>query len=196
MSAAIDRRPPSRMTLDEFLAWDSETFGAARWQLIDGEAVAMAPARDAHGSMQIELGRLLANHLLQAGVPCRVVSEPGIVPKLSASGNYRVPDLGVTCAPPGDTLMVPEPVLLVEIMSPNNRAITRANIWAYATIPSVQEILVLQSTRIEAELLRRGADGGWPAEPETVAANGALDLRSIGFTIPLTSVYRTTFLAR
>ena len=48
-----------------------------------------------------------------------------------------------------------DPVLLVEILSPSNRAETWTNVWAYTTIPSVREILVLHSLRIRAELLRR-----------------------------------------
>ena len=96
------------------------------------------------------------------------MTEPGIVPRVRANRNYRVPDLGVTCAPPSHDLMVSEPIVLIEILSPSNEADTRANIWAYTTVPSVREILAIRSTRIEAELLVRGADGTWPAEPEIV----------------------------
>ncbi len=195
MSAALEHRPPSRMTLDEFLAWDSGAWGDVRWQLVDGEPVAMAPGRHAHGSLQGEVARLIGNHLIGTGRACHVVTEAGIVPKLRSNENFRVPDLAVTCAPPSDGVMVPDPVLLIEIMSPNNRAATRANLWAYATIPSVREIVVLQSTRIEAELLRRGEDGNWPAGPEMIASAGVLELRSIGFAAPLASMYRTTYLA-
>ena len=38
-----------------------------------------------------------------------------------------------------------DPVLLIEILSPSYQAETWANVWAYATIPSVQEILVLKT---------------------------------------------------
>jgi Uma2 family endonuclease len=92
--------------------------------------------------------------------------------------------------------MVPEPVLLVEILSPSNEAEARANIWAYTTIPSVQELLVVHSTRIEAELLHRGADGSWPEQPEIIRADGSLSLASIAFTVALAAIYRTTALAR
>jgi Uma2 family endonuclease len=88
--------------------------------------------------------------------------------------------------------------VLVEILSPSNEAETRANIWAYTTImtiPSVQELLVAHSTRIEAELLRRGADGSWPEQPEIIRADGSLSLASIAFTAPLAAIYRTTALA-
>ncbi len=195
MSAAL-KHPPSRMTVDEFLAWDSGDRTGQRCQLVDGEPVAMAPASDNHGSIQAELAALIRNYLLERGGPCRVVTEPGIIPRVRASENWRVPDLGVTCTPSDGGVEVPAPVLLIEILSPNNYAEIRANVWAYATIPSVQEILIVNSVRIEAELLRRRQDGMWPEQPDAIPADGYLELASIGYTAPLSSLYRTTSLAR
>ena len=79
----------------------------------------------------------------------------GIIPHARATRNFRIPDLVVTRAPPGSGVTVPEPVLLVEILSPDNETMSWNNIWTYTTIPSVREILAIHSTRIEAELLRR-----------------------------------------
>ena len=61
--------------------------------------------------------------------------------------------------------MFPEPILFIEILSPSNEVETWANVWTYASIPSVAEILVVHSTRVAAELLRREANGQWPDEP-------------------------------
>ncbi len=105
--------------------------------------------------------------------------------------NFRIPDLGITCSPPSQGAVVAEPVLLIEILSPSNEVETRANVWAYTTIPSVREILLVRSSRIEAELLRRGADGNWPADAERLSKDGTLTLDSIGFTTPLAALYRT-----
>ena len=99
------------MTVDEFLVWGADDLTGRRWQLIDDEPVLMAPASDVHGSIQAELIRLLGNHLLAIGSPCRVVDVPGIVPHVRANENFRVPDLGLTCAPPSGQVVVPEPVL-------------------------------------------------------------------------------------
>jgi Uma2 family endonuclease len=190
------KRLPTRMTVDEFLVWDADDITGRRWQLVDGEPVLMAPAADIHGTIQAELIRLLGNHLLAAGSRCRVVDGPGIVPRIRANENFRVPDLGVTCAPPSGEVMVPEPILLIEILSPSNEAKTRANIWTYTTIPSVQEILVVRSTRMEVEVLRRGADGNWPALPVIVRPQESLELSSIGFAAPVTDLYRTAGLTQ
>ncbi len=193
---AFRKRQRSQMTVDEFLVWDSDDLTGRRWQLIDGEPVLMAPAADVHSRIQAELVRLLGNHLLASGRPCTVVAAPGIVPKVRANENFRIPDLGVTCAPPSGKVMVPDPVLLIEILSPGNVAKTRSNIWTYTTIPSVQEILVVRSTRMEIELLRRGPDGNWPDSPLIVKAPDHLELASIGFTVPVADIYRTAGVPR
>ena len=185
---------PGRMSLDEFLVWNAP--GPHRWQLIDGEAVEMAPANPLHGRIQAESGRLIGNHLLEIGSRCHVIDAPGVVPRVRAEMNFRIPDLGVAGPSPSPESMVNDPIILVEILSPSNETETRANVWAYTTIPSLQEILLVRSSRIEAELLRRDADGNWSADAEKLGRNSTLTLDSIGFATPLAALYRTTGLQR
>jgi Uma2 family endonuclease len=91
---------------------------------------------------------------------------PATVPRALAAINCRIPDLAVTSSPiKADQATLTDPVLIVEILSPSNRAETWSNVWTYTTMPSVQEILVIRSTDIGADLLRRGADGAWPDGP-------------------------------
>jgi Uma2 family endonuclease len=52
---------PVRTTVDEFFKWDSDD--GRRYELVDGEPRAMAPASTIHGFLQNELGRLIGNHL-------------------------------------------------------------------------------------------------------------------------------------
>jgi len=182
-------KPPVRMSVDEFLAW--EPGDGQKWQLVDGEPHVMAPAAPTHAYLQAELAALIRNHLLETGSPCRVATEPGIVPPALGGRNMRVPDLAVTCAGDSDPVALPDPLLVVEILSPGNAPKTWANVWAYITIPTVQEVLVLHSMEISADMLRRRPDGTWPAVPEEVTT-GDLVLDCIGFRAPLASVYRTT----
>jgi Uma2 family endonuclease len=190
MSSAL-KLPSRRMTVAEFLDSDSGDRGSALWQLRDGEPERMAPASDPHGSIQARLAQLLGVHLDARGSQCRVVIAPGVIPSERSEINCLIPDLGVTDAPPGAPLML-KPLLLIEILSPSNASKTRANVRAYRTIPGVQEIVVLRSAAISAEILRRGPDGAWPRQPEHVGADGTLRLDSIGFAAPLRDAYRTT----
>ncbi|MBV9727067.1 MAG: Uma2 family endonuclease, partial [Gammaproteobacteria bacterium] len=137
--------------------------GPQQCQLVEGEPRAMALASATHGAIQSELARVLGNHLLARSSPCRVITAPGIVPRVQARTNFRIPDLGVTCASyTAEDQALSEPVLLIEILSPSNWAETWSNVWTYTSIPSVQEILVLHSARVGAELLRRTLEGAWP----------------------------------
>jgi Uma2 family endonuclease len=190
MSSAL--KPPAEMTVAEFLAWDAP----GRWQLVDGEPVAMAPTSRTHGALQIELGGVIRNHLATSGSPCTVIAAPGIVPQVRSNDNFRIPDLAVTCTPyETEEYDVANPVLVVEVLSPSNRTETWQNVWSYTTIPSLREILILSSTAIRADLLRRGSDGNWPAAATVIEA-GDLILASIGLTVQLAELYRTTRLAR
>jgi len=90
---------------------------------------------------------------------------------------------------------LPDPVLLVEILSPSNHAETLSNVWTYTTMPSVREILIVRSVTIGADLLCRNPDGTWSERPETIE-EGDLVLDGIRFRAPIAALYRTTRLAR
>ena len=157
---------PSRMTVAEFLDWEGDD-ADRKFELIDGEPRAMAPASITHGTIQASVARLLGNHLVGTG--CRVITAPGVIPRVRSSANMRVPDLAVNCiADTAGQRALPDPILIIEILSSSNEAETRQNVWAYASIPSVQEILLVRSTEIAAEVLRRQANGDWPAQPQAI----------------------------
>jgi Uma2 family endonuclease len=122
------------------------------------------------------------------------VVAPGVVPRISARTNERVPDLGVTCTEPAGSHSMVDPVLLIEIPSPSNEAMTRDNVWAYTTIPSVSDILLLGSVAVGAELFTRDANGAWPEAPCIIGSEDDVILASIGFRAPLAAFYRTTSL--
>ena len=191
---SAQRKLPTHMTVDEFIAWTGDGT-AAKYELVDGELRAMAPATTTHGSMQATLSRLLGEALMKAKRRCRVLTEPGVAVRNNSRANMRIPDIGITwSADNAGQVAMPEPVLLVEIMSPSNKADTMINVWAYTTIPSLNEILVVQSTRIEAQLYRRQSDDSWPEEPETVGATDHLNLDSARLSVPLKNVYALTYL--
>jgi Uma2 family endonuclease len=184
------------MTVADFLAWPGDGTGR-KFQLVDGEVRAMSPASTTHGRIQSRLAKLIDSWLSARASPCDVLTEPAVATRVRANINVRVPDLGVTCTPDsvGEQLL-PDPVLLIEILSPANVADTWENVWSYCTIPSVQEIAVVHSTRVLVEILRRGRDGHWPEETEKIGPGDALIFASIEFNCPLAEVYARTHLGR
>lgn len=203
MSAALDlahapgtpRLPRRRMTVAEFMAWNPGDGTVERWVLRDGEPEMMTPPSGRHGWIQAELARLLGNHLAERGSRCVVATNPGVIPALRSRHNMLSPDIGITCDPDANVHELTRPVVLIELLSPSNESETRANVWAFATLPSVMEIVLIDCVRIAAEVLRRGPDGAWPADPEMLGAEDVLRLPSIGFAEPLRAAYRTAGLS-
>jgi Uma2 family endonuclease len=183
------------MTIAEFLDWDGGGH-QGKLELIDGVVRAMAPASEAHGTIQANLALLIGQHLRAGGAKCRVVTEAGVVPRLNPGRNMRAPDLVVTCAPPdAKRKTVDEPLLLIEILSPSNENDTWESIRACATIPSVKEMLVVDSEHVHAQIFRKGNDGVWAEKSEDVEAGGTLRFDCIDYSIPLAEVYAGTALA-
>jgi Uma2 family endonuclease len=194
--AALPKFAPSRMTVAEFLEWAGDGT-TTRFELVDGEPRAMAPASGTHGTMQITIGSVLRAHLREHRPGCRVVGEPGIVPRLNTAANIRIPDLAITCTvnQPNERAL-PDPLVIIEILSPSNEAATRENVWAYASIPSVRQILLVRSTDVGAELWVRQGDGAWPPQPAALGAADRVAFDAVGFDGPIAEFYADTYLAR
>lgn len=172
------RRP---WTLDEFLAFDDGT--DTRYELFDGQIVAMAPASDVHGAL---VARLAVR--INAGLrpPCQVVIEAGIVPPERADSWYQA-DLAVTCAGLTGQQFITEPLLIVEVLSPSTATTDRERkLPDYRTIPSLQDILVVSSAEPRIEHFRR-EPGGWKVHD--LRDQGSLRLETLDLTIDLPELY-------
>ena len=182
------------MTADDFLSWAGDGSGR-KFQLIDGEFCPVSPASDTHGTIHSNLHYLLVSAIRSSASGLRVVIEGAVIPGLNASMNVRVPDLVVTASPNmRGQQTVPDPVLMIEILSPGNQDDTRDNVRAYATLPSVQELAVVHSTRALIEVHRRGTDGAWLPDPEYVGLGDRLRLLSVSLDCRVEDAYELTWL--
>jgi len=171
-----------RWTVEEFLALDDGT--DRRYELLDGEIVAMAPPARAHGTLVSRLARVIGNALRP---PCEVIAEAGIIPPERGDSYYQA-DLAVTCTPgaPSDQF-VAEPVLIAEVLSPSTAATDRdRKLPDYRRIGSLQDILVVSSTEARIEHFRREPDG-WKVQD--YAGSGTVTLGSFDVTLDLSELY-------
>jgi Uma2 family endonuclease len=173
------------MTVDQFLDWEDGT--DTRYELVGGVIVAMAPPAAGHGALAAALAGVI-NSALQARRPCRAYSEAGIV-RPGRNDTCYVADIAVSCEPlrPQDRL-IRDPILIVEVMSPSTvRFDGQAKAADYRRIPSVQEIMLIDSTAMFAEVLRREGEQ-WISE--IIQGPGAnLSLRSIPLSLPMSELY-------
>jgi Uma2 family endonuclease len=176
------RPAPERMTLAEFLEWDDGT--DTLYELIDGQAVAIAPARDAHGTIVMNLGVAIGPQLRP---PCRLVGNAGIT-RPDHADSFYVADLAVTCDQPADQRsFLPEPRLIVEVLSRSTAAHDRGRKGEeYRRLPSVQEILFVFSDEKRVERWRREGER-WVIED--YIGEASLRLESLEIDLPLSAVY-------
>ncbi len=174
-------------TLDEFLAFDDGT--DRRYELFDGQIVAMTPASSIHGTLVARLALRIGGGLRP---PCEVVIEAGIVPPERADSWYEA-DLAVTCAGVTERQFITEPILIVEVLSPSTAATDRdRKLPDYRTIPSLQDILVVSSTEPRIEHFRREGDG-WKIHD--LRGAGSLRLQAFDLTLDLLELYAGLTLA-
>ena len=191
-----DHGSQSPMTVDEFRSLPASPDGT-KYELVNGELRAQAPASSGHSIVQLNAGRLIGNHLAGRDGPCWVGTEPGVSVRLDQRHNLRNPDLGVSCTPHEPGMQdLPDPVVLIEILSPGNKKATWDNVWSYVSIPTLREILVLSSWAIEAQVIARADGGVWPDNPDHVTPGGDVVLPSIAFRAPLVAFYAQTYMLR
>ncbi len=131
------------MPAEAFLEW-VEAQSSGRYQLIGGEIVAMAPERLEHAHVKRMVANALDAAIAVAGVPCRAFVD-GAGVKIDGSTVFQ-PDALVNCGPPPPrgSLIAPNPVIVVEVISPTSVARDMAVKYAnYFRHPSVQHYLIV-----------------------------------------------------
>lgn len=174
-----------RMTLDEFLVWEDGT--DTRYELIAGFPVAMAPGMEDHGVLAARLAARLENGLVDRR-PCRAISEAGILDPDRAD-TFFVVDIGVTCAPRERWRQyMQDPILLIEILSPSTeRHDRKVKVPVYQRIPSMQEVLLVDSDSRYAEIHRRQGEQ-WIIQIIN-KPDGMIPLASVGIEIAVSELY-------
>ena len=151
MARAQTYEPEAPMTRDEFLAW-AERQPSGRFERIDGIVVAMAPERASHNLRKGAVRDALRRAVREAGLTSCQVFGDGMTVQVENS-DFE-PDALLRCGPllPGDATRVSDPLVPVEVLSPDSGTRDRATkLRAYFKLPSVQHYLIV-----------------WPDEPRIV----------------------------
>jgi Uma2 family endonuclease len=114
--------------------------------------------------------------------------EAGLAPPNQDDTCY-IADIAVTCEPlRRENQLIREPILIIEILSPSTAGSDRrVKVADYRKIPSVQEILLIDSRRVFAELLRREGSR-WITEI-VQAPESTLTLTSVSLSIRMSDLY-------
>ena len=171
------------LSVEDYLA--SEDGGEVRHEYIDGQLYAMTGASDRHGLITLNIATCLRP--LLRGTPCQLfANDMKVRLKISQQDIFYYPDLLLSCDPTDRaTYYRSKPCLLVEVLSDSTaRLDSREKRFAYQTIPSLKEyLLVSQSTRL-VQIYRRRQD--WARE---ICTQGSITLDCLAYDLPLEVIY-------
>ena len=143
MARAHTYEPETPMTRDEFLVW-AEQQPSGRFERIDGIVVAMAPERASHNRCKRAACDALRRALSKAALDSCEVFADGMTVRVDDS-DFE-PDAQMRYGPqlPGDSTQVSDPLVLIEVLSPDSETRDRATkLRAYFRLPSVQHYLIV-----------------------------------------------------
>jgi len=173
------------MNVAEFLRWEDGT--DRRCELVVGFPVAMAPPAEAHRMLATRLASRI-DAALVGRRPCNAQIEAGIV-RPDRADSYYVADIATTCTPnERGRREINAPILIVEILSPGTERHDRlTKVPVYRNIESVEEILLIDSESIYAEVLRREGERWITALVR--GGDAVLRLASVDLSVPMAELY-------
>lgn len=175
-----------RILAGEYLA--AERQALEKHVLWEGQVFSMAGASRRHNQLVAALLRELGVALL--GRSCRPYASDQRIYVPEREG-YVYPDASVTCPPvqtaPADDETIANPRVLVEVLSPSTEAFDRGEKFrGYASIPSLEEYLLLSQDAPRADLFARCPEG-WLLR--SYAAGESLRLGSIDVSLSVDALY-------
>lgn len=187
-----------RMTVAAFLEWATRRPEDERWELIEGEPVptrgptpaqAMAAETVTHARVKRRIDHALTAALAKRGHRCEVfVSGPKV--QISADTAFEA-DVVVSCVEVPEGLLVPEPMIVVEVLSASTRERDfTIKLAGYASLTSVVHYLLVETRRHLVVHHHRAA--GEPEFRTSIARGGILHLEPPGLELDLDAIYASS----
>ena len=155
---ALNPEPDLLMSRQDYRRWADEQ-PSGRFERIEGVVVTIAPERASHADRKALIWLALRQAIAAAELPCHVYPD-GMTVEVDES-DFE-PDAVLHCGErlSGDAVAVPNPMVVVEVLSPSTRGddLTR-KLVAYFELPSVQHYLVFWADRPQAIHHRRVKEG-------------------------------------
>jgi len=175
----------ARMTVDEFLAWAEGRPG--RHELYKGEVYAMAPETAGHAETKFAVQSALLAGIRAGRLPCHLLPD-GMTLRIDEKTAYE-PDAIVYCGPkiPRSAVEVPNPVIVVEVLSPSTRQFDASiKLAGYFRLPSVAHYLIVDPT--ESMFVHHSRGPGKDIITRVVT-EGTITLDPPGLDIALADIY-------
>lgn len=187
-TTAFDLDTGLKMSREEYRRWALEQ-PSGRFERVDGQVVAMAPERAAHAKTKARIWRALDDAVAVEGLTCEVYPD-GMTVEVDNS-DYE-PDAILRCGPPlsGDAIAVPDPLVIVEVLSPSTRTVDlTGKLAAYFQIPTLLHYLVFWAA--ERRVVHHRREVGGSDIHTRIQTEGEIVLDPPRVTITLDQIYGT-----
>ena len=173
------------ISVEDYLA--AEAASKVRHEYLGGLIYAMAGETRAHNQITGNLYIALRQHL--KGKPCQLyMSDIRVNFDLRSDEYYYYPDLVVTCdRRDNHKRFVKHPKLIIEVLSESTERVDkREKFFAYTSIKSLEEYVLVSQVAKEVTVFRRADD--WKGVSYS-GPKAKLVLKALKVTFPLASVY-------
>src|SRR5437868_6003509 len=176
------------MTVADYLAWGDALEERRHTELINGQIITMSPETAAHNRTKLRTFMALQRALASTKQPHEIFIDGMTVP-IDANTAYE-PDVlvHVGAAIPAKQLTVPDPVIVVEILSPSSLGLdSKIKLIGYFKLASVQHYLIIDPDKRIVTHHRRATGGTNAARSAT---DGILRLDPPGIELTVADLFR------
>lgn len=180
------------LNVEDYLILDRNS-REARYEYIDGLAYLLAGGTPQHSMISLNFASELNRQLRQRGERCRAYQSDARV-RLSET-RYVYPDVTVTCE--GRDLTAEDslrsPRVIIEVLSPGTESYDRSEKSdLYRACTSVEEIVLVRTSRRVVETYRRTPDNQWLLH--IYRSDDEIELASLNLCIPIATIYEDVIL--
>lgn len=184
----MSTQPKPFLTPEQYL--EIERKAEYKSEYYRGEMFVMAGAREAHNLIVANVIGELRQQVRSS--PCRTYPSDMRV-QVGGTGLYTYPDAVVVCNQPkfadGNSDILLNPVVLVEVLSPSTEAYDRGfKFTQYQSIESLKAYVLIASTYMRVDLFIPQSDGSWRLTTAGQAED-VVELQSIGCRLRLADLY-------
>jgi Uma2 family endonuclease len=175
--------PGPKLSVEDYLV--GEDGAEQKHEYIDGEIYAMGGASDRHGLIASNLVALLRPQVRGSG--CQLfASDMKVRLRLANQDIFYYPDLLLSCDPNDrETYFRAKPCAIIEVLSSStDRIDRREKLFAYTTLPSLQDYLLIAQDERRVWHHRRAKD--WAPE---VLTEGGFKLDCLDAELALPAIY-------
>ena len=182
---SVKPSPDEIVTARTFVEWSERQ--KHRYELLDGTVVEMAAERLIHAQTKFAVANALARAIAEAGLSCEALVDGMAV--LVDDETVFEPDALVRCGDPlpRDTLLITDPVVVVEVVSPSTQRIDALlKLTRYFHNPTIVHYMIVMPDQHSVCHHRRDVDG----RIETaIHSTGWLELEPPGMSVDIDTLF-------